>query len=76
MASEKIQDLMDEAVRDATEDTVADKLEQHGEAFIDFWGDIQANILNSMNARSAGPDGIVENIQGRVNVNAHMRLIL
>lgn len=49
---------------DATEDGITDKLEQHGEAFIGFFGDVQANVLNSITSNSVGPQGFFENIQG------------
>ncbi|CAM9420825.1 unnamed protein product [Laminaria digitata] len=45
------------------EEAVADRLEQHGEAFSGFIGDVQANVLNSIAAQSVGPEGFVENFQ-------------
>lgn len=47
-----------------TEEAVADRLEQHGEAFAAFLGDVQTNVLNSISAQSVGPEGFVENFQG------------
>lgn len=55
---------------DAAEDGITDKLEQHGEAFIGFLGDVQANILNSIASKSVGPHGFIENIQGGVKYPA------
>lgn len=48
------------------EEAVADRLEQHGEAFAGFIGDVQANVLNSIAAQSVGPEGFVENFQGTI----------
>lgn len=50
-----------------TEEAVADRLEQHGEAFAGFIGDVQANVLNSISAQSVGPEGFVENFQGMMS---------
>ena len=47
-----------------TKEAVAGRLEQHGEAFAGFIGDVQANVLNSISAQSVGPEGFVENFQG------------
>lgn len=47
-----------------SEEGVADRLEQHGEAFAGFIGDVQANVLDSISAQSVGPEGFVENFQG------------
>lgn len=64
---------MASAVEDATGDQgagglggegIAEKLEQHGEAFTGFLGDVQANVLGQLNAQSVGPEGFVENFQG------------
>lgn len=43
---------------------IAEKLEQHGEAFAGFLGDVQANVLGQLKAQSVGPEGFVENFQG------------
>lgn len=51
---------------DEAGDVLAEKLEQHGEAFAGFFGDVQNNVLNSISARAVGPQGVVENIQGDV----------
>lgn len=49
-----------------TEDPIADKFQQHGDAFVGFLGDVQANILGSISAQSSGPEGLVENFQGEL----------
>ncbi len=45
---------------------IAEKLEQHGEAFTGFVGDVQASILSQLSAQSAGPEGFVENFHGEL----------
>lgn len=59
---------VEDAVNQATEGLggggVAEKLEQHAEAFTGFLGDVQANVISQLNAQSVGPEGFVENFQG------------
>lgn len=67
MASEFVESAAGSAVEGdaaAAEDVIAEQLEHHGQAFAGFLGDVQANVLNSINAQSVGPEGFVENFQG------------
>lgn len=58
------EDVGDRASDSLGEGDTADKLEQHGEAFTGFLGDVQASLLTQLNAQSVGPEGFVENFQG------------
>lgn len=55
---------MVQATESLADEGIAAKLEQHGEAFTGFLGDVQANVLGQLNAQSVGPEGFVENFQG------------
>lgn len=57
-----------------TEQTVTEKLEQHGESFAGFLGDVQSNILGSISAQSVGPEGFVENFQGEMRLLLYLYL--
>lgn len=70
MASAFAEEKAEQAVEGAAED-VADKLEQHGEAFVGFLADVQANVLNSISAQSVGPVGFVENFEGETRRTLH-----
>lgn len=55
---------MDQAAESLGGEGIADRLEEHGEAFTGFLGDVQATLLSRLNAQSVGPEGFVENFQG------------
>lgn len=59
-----VEDVVDQAAESLGKEDIADKLEQHGEAFTGFLGDVQATLLSQLNAQSVGPEGFVENVQG------------
>lgn len=51
--------------------SIAEKFEQHGEAFTGFLGDVQSTVLSQLNAQSVGPEGFVENFQGNYTPQRH-----
>lgn len=61
---------MEQATMEAAE-AVSEKMQQHGDAFTGFVGDVQADVLSSISAQSVGPEGFVENFQGDVCLTVH-----
>eukprot|EP00903_Cladosiphon_okamuranus_P009697 g9225.t1 len=57
------EDIVDRTAESSGQEGIADRLEQHGEAFTGFLGDVQATLLSQLNAQSVGPEGFVENFQ-------------
>lgn len=47
------------------DESIAEKFEQHGEAFNGFLGDVQSTVLSQLNAQNVGPEGFIENFQGK-----------
>ncbi|CAM9983669.1 unnamed protein product [Ectocarpus fasciculatus] len=59
-----VEEKVDQAIAEGLgEEALAEKFEQHGEAFNGFLGDVQANVLSQLNAHSVGPEGFVENFE-------------
>lgn len=58
------EDVVDQTAESVGGQGIADKLEQHGEAFTGFLGDVQSTLLSQLNAQNVGPEGFVENVQG------------
>lgn len=60
--------MMDKSAEDVAKsagDAVAEKLEKHGDAFAGFMSGVQSSVFNSISSQSVGPQGFVENFQGR-----------
>ena len=62
------ENVMEPPPESLREGGIAEKFEQHGEAFTGFVGDVQASILSQLNAQSVGPEGFVENFHGELRV--------
>lgn len=59
---------MEEAAEKTAEEskmTVDELLQQHAEAFGNFYEGVRASILGAASEKSVGPQGFVENFQGR-----------
>lgn len=61
-----VDDVVEQPPEGLGEEGIAEKLEQHGEAFTGFVGDVQASILSQLSAQSVGPEGFVENFHGEL----------
>lgn len=62
--ADRVMEKSGEGMAEFAGDEVAEKLEQHGDAFAGFMSGVQSSVFNSISAQTVGPQGFVENVQG------------